>query len=65
LIGNSREVLGAQGRLATLSAQKNFKKDVSGALAFTEHCLCVKTVKRIVNVRLHCNDSNLKNIRKM
>jgi len=31
-----------------------------------EHCLCgVETVKRFVNIRLHCNVSKLKKISKM
>jgi len=40
--------------------------DANGARAFVGHFLCgVETVKRFVNVRLHCNVSNLKKISKM
>jgi len=45
---------------------KNISKlkiDANGARAFMWHFLCgVETVKRFVDVHLHCNDSNLKNI---
>jgi len=39
------------------------KIDANEARAFVGHFLCgVETVKRFVNVHLHCNVSNLKNI---
>jgi len=42
------------------------KIDANGARAFMGHFLCgVETVKRSVNVHLHCNVSNLKNTNNM
>jgi len=46
--------------------EKDSKIDANGARAFMGHCLCgVETVKRYVNIRLHCSVSNLKKISKM
>jgi len=51
--------------------EKDFKIDANGARAFKgfflkKLFLCgVETVKRFVNVHLHCNVSNLKNISNM
>ena len=45
----------------TAPLEKDFKIDANGAHAFMGHFLCgVETVKRFVNIRLHCNISNLK-----
>ena len=50
----------------TAPLEKDFEIDANRARAFTGHCLCgVETVKRFVNIRLHCNVSNLKKISKM
>ena len=46
--------------------EKDFKIDANRAHAFMGHFLRgVETVKRFVNIRLHCNVSNLKKISKM
>ena len=43
--------------------EKDFKIDANGARAFTGHFpFGVETVRRFVNVRLHCKISNLKNV---
>jgi len=50
----------------TVSLEKDFKIDANGARAFMGHFLCsVETVKRFVNVHLHCNVNNLKNVSNM
>ena len=47
----------------TVPFEKDFKIDANGARAFMGHFLCgVETVKRFVNILLHCNVSNLKKI---
>ena len=46
--------------------EKDFKIDANGARAFMGHFPCgVETAKRFVNVHLHCNLSNQKEISKM
>ena len=50
----------------TAALEKDFQIDANGARAFMRHFLCgVETVKRFVNVHLHCNVSNLKIISNM
>jgi len=52
-----------RGKTRTQLLEKDFKIDANGARAFIGHFLFgVETVKRFVNVHLHCNVSNLKNI---
>jgi len=50
----------------TAPLENDFEIDANGARAFMVHFLCgVEAVKRFVNVHLHCNISNLKNISNM